>query len=126
MLVNDSQRGAYLTLKQNQEQLQRAFKFSPDSIVVSNSDSRLWVQKELKYQCPDTSDVILFLDPPYEDHRLYFDLIDLLKAQNFEGEIWLESDRLKGPKASELTGLFHSVIKTVEQGDHFVLVGKLK
>lgn len=126
VLVNDSQRGAFLTLKQNQEQLVRAFKFPSESIVTSNSDARQWVQRELKYQCPVTDDVILFLDPPYEDHKLYFELLDQLKQQQFAGEIWLESDRLKGPKTQELTGVFHSVIKTVEQGDHFVLVGKLK
>jgi 16S rRNA (guanine966-N2)-methyltransferase len=123
--ANDSMRGAFLTLKQNQEQLLKSFKFDPASIVVSNSDAKHWVQKELRYQFPETQDVILFLDPPFELHALYFEIIELLKAQNFEGEVWLESDRLKGPKLQDVTAAFHSVIKTVEQGDHFVVVGKL-
>jgi hypothetical protein len=56
---------------------------------------------------------------------LYFDVLKLLKELHFEGELWVESDRLKGPKLADLTGVFHSIIKTIEQGDHFVVVGKL-
>ena len=123
--VNDSMRGAFLTLKQNQEQLIKAFKFDPASIVVSNSDAKIWVQKELRYQFPETRDVILYLDPPFEAHKLYFEILESLKASNFEGEVWLESDRLVGPKLLDVTGAFHSVIKIVEQGDHFVVIGKV-
>lgn len=123
--LNDSMRGAFLTLKENQEKLLKGFKFDSASIVISNADAKNWVQKELQYQFPDTEDVILFMDPPYGEHQLYFDLLELLKELKFEGEIWLESDRLKGPKLDDLTGAFHSVIKTVIQGDHFVVVGKV-
>lgn len=123
--VNDSQRGAFLTLKKNQELLLAAFKFEASSIVVTNSDAKNWVQKELKYQFPETEDVIFYLDPPYEDHKLYFEIIEILKKNAFAGEVWIESERMTGPKLEELTGLFHSIIKTVEQGDHFVVLGKL-
>lgn len=123
--VNDSARGAFLTLKQNQESLMKSFKFDAASIVVSSSDATNWLQKELKYQFPVTDDAIIYLDPPYEDHKLYFELIDILKKVGFAGEVWLESDRLKGPKLDLVSGAFHSIIKTVEQGDHFVVIGKL-
>jgi 16S rRNA (guanine966-N2)-methyltransferase len=123
--LNDSLRGAYLTIKKNTDLIIKGFSFPVDAIVVSNTDAKNWVQKELKYQFPQTEDVILYLDPPYQEHALYFQILDLLKAQQFAGEVWLESDRLIGPKLSDVTGAFHSVIKTVEQGDHFVVVGKL-
>ena len=123
--VNDSMRGAFLTLKQNQEQLLKSFKFDPASIVVSNSDAKNWLQKELRYQFPETEDTIIYLDPPYENHKLYFEMLEILKTGEFKGEVWLESDRKLGPKLEEVTGVFHSVIKTVEQGDHFVVIGKL-
>lgn len=123
--LNDSMKGAFLTLKQNQEQFVRAFKIDPASVVVSQSDAMGWLQKELRYQFPETEDVILFLDPPYEQHQVYFDVLKFLKESGFAGEIWLESDRLKGPKRESLIGAFHSIIKTVVQGDHFVVVGKL-
>ena len=105
VFLNDSMRGAFLTLKDNKEKMEKAFKF--------------------KFELPETENVILFIDPPYENHALYFDLLKLLKESDFRGEIWLESDRLKGPKIDAVTGAFHSVIKTVEQGDHFVVVGKV-
>lgn len=123
--LNDSLRGAFLTIKQNQEQIIKAFKFDPSAIVVSNSDAKNWLQKELKYQFPDTQDTILYLDPPYENHKLYFELIEVLKKDGFAGELWVEGERLMSPKLEAVTGVFHSVIKTVEQGDHFVVVGKL-
>lgn len=125
VFLNDSMRGAFLTLKDNKEKIEKSFKFDPGMIKVTNLDAKAWIQKELKFELPDTENVILFIDPPYENHALYFDLLKLLKESEFKGEIWLESDRLKGPKIDTVTGAFHSVIKTVEQGDHFVVVGKV-
>lgn len=121
----DSHKGAFLTLKDNKAKLEKAFKFDSDMIGLGQTHAKNWVLKDLKYELPETKNVILFLDPPYEDHKLYFEILQSLKEQQFEGEVWVESDRLKGPKLEELTGLFHSVIKTVAQGDHFVVVGFL-
>lgn len=123
--VNDSMRGAFLTLKQNQEQLIKAFKFDSSRIVVSNSEAMHWLQKELKYQFPDTEDAILYLDPPYDNHKLYFELLETLRSGGFQGEVWVEGEKLTSPKIEQVTGVFHSIIKIVEQGDHFVVVGKL-
>lgn len=125
VFVNDSMRGAFLTLKDNKANLEKAFKFEPDMITVTNLDAKVWVQKELQYQLPDTENVILFFDPPYENHALYFDVLKTLKESNFQGEVWVEFDRLKGPKLDLVLGAFQSVIKKVEQGDHFVVVGKV-
>lgn len=125
VLVNDSQRGAFLTLQKNREDLIKGFKFDPARIVVKSLDVKALIQKELSYQLPNTEDTIIYLDPPYENHALYLEIIALLKAQGFKGELWVESDHLQGPKLEILTGAFHSVIKTVDQGDHFVVVGNL-
>ncbi len=125
IFVNDSDRSAHITLKKNKEDVIRAFKFDDKSITITSIDARKWVEKELPYQLPQTEDVILYLDPPYADHALYRDLIQALKERGFAGEVWVESDRLSGIQLAELTGLFHSVIKTVEQGDHFVVAGFL-
>lgn len=125
VFLNDSMRGAFLTLKDNKEKIEKAFKFDPSMIKVTSLDLKNWILKELPYEIPDTENVILFLDPPYKEHALYFDALKLLKEQNFQGEIWVESDHREGPKPELLTGVFHSIIKTVEQGDRFVVVGKL-
>lgn len=125
VFLNEMLRPAFFTLKDNKEKIEKSFKFDPSMTKITNLDAKNWITKELPYELPDTSNVIVYLDPPYENHALYFDVLKLLKEQGFAGEVWLETDRLKGPKQDELTGAFHSVIKTVEQGDHFVVVGKL-
>lgn len=125
VFLNDSMRPAFLTLKDNKAKIEKAFKFDPEMIKVTNLDAKNWVLKELPYELPDTENVIIFLDPPYDNHALYTDVLTQLKQMQFKGEVWLETDRLKGPSKESLTGAFHSIIKTVEQGDHFVVVGKV-
>ncbi len=123
--LNDQARGALLTLKQNQEAFVTAFKIEESRVSVTNLDAKTWITKELAYQTTDLEESILYLDPPYAEHALYFQVLEELKKMGFPGEIWLESDILKGPPTDKLSGVFHSVIKKVEQGDHFVVIGKL-
>lgn len=125
VILNDSMKGAFLTLKQNKESIMKAFKVDEDQIAVTNLEVKSWLNRELSFQLSDTKDAVLFFDPPYENHALYTEVLAILKEVNFEGEVWIESDRLKGPKKEILTGAFCSIIKIVEQGDHFVVVGKL-
>ncbi len=125
VFLNELTRPAFHILKDNKANLERAFGFEPSQITVTNLDVKAWVQRELTYQLPETDSAIFYLDPPYENHALYTDVLRLLREMGFQGELWLEADRLKGPKREDLTGAFQTVIKTVEQGDHFVLVGKL-
>jgi 16S rRNA (guanine966-N2)-methyltransferase len=123
--LNEVLKGAFHTLKDNKAKLEKAFRFDPSMVKVTNLDALAWITKELPYELPNTTNVILYFDPPYQDHRLYREVLGLLRERHFQGELWLESDQLKGPERSSLTGAFHSIIKTVEQGDHFVVVGKL-
>ena len=125
VFLNDSTKGPFLTLKDNKEKMERAFKFDPSMIKVTNLDAKNWITRELQFEVPDTENTILFFDPPYENHALYFEVLKLLKEASFQGEIWLESDKFKGPSWDQLSGAFHSIIKKIEQGDHFVVVGKL-
>ena len=123
--INEMMRQAFHVLKDNKVRLEKAFGFDQGITKVSNFEAKAWVQKELPFELPDSSRVILYFDPPYENHVLYQEVLTLLKKANFSGEVWLEADRLKGPPVETLIGAFHSIIKKVEQGDHFVLVGKL-
>lgn len=125
VLLNEMMKGAFLTLKDNKANLEKSFKFDPSMVKLTNLDARNWITRELPYELPDSSQAILFFDPPYENHTLYFEILKLLKEGGYKGEVWVEGDKLKSPKLPDLTGAFHSVIKTVEQGDHFVVVGKL-
>lgn len=125
IVLNDAEKGSFLTLKKNREDLIRAFRFAEGDILVGQLDARKWIERELTYLLPHSEHTILYVDPPYENHALYRELLTALKERQYAGEVWVESDRLKGPKLDELTGLFRSVIKLVEQGDHFVVVGHL-
>lgn len=123
VFLNDSGKFAFLTLKDNAERIKKSFQ--ADAVTLTQLDGVKWIDKELSYQIPVTDEVIIYIDPPYENHNFYFQILESLKKQNFKGEVWLESDRLKGPTLEKITGAFHSVIKTLEQGDHFVVVGFL-
>lgn len=125
VILNDSQRGAFLTLKDNKAELMRAFKVADEKISLTNLDAKVWAEKELNYQVSDAENTILYIDPPYESHQLYFQILQSLTKLQFQGDIWLESDRLKGPALIDITKAFCSVAKVIEQGDHFVVVGKV-
>lgn len=68
---------------------------------------------------------ILFLDPPYGKIDIYQEALKQLKEAGFQGELWLESDELKGMKSSMAKEHFSKILKIVEQGDHYVLVGMI-
>lgn len=124
VFCNDSARGAFLTLKGNKERLEKGFDLE-GRIKISSIDAIMWVQKELNFEVSDTENCVIFLDPPYENHQIYFGVLKALTEQGFKGEIWVESDVFKGPKKDQLTDVFKSIIKIVEHSDHFVVVGKL-
>ena len=73
----------------------------------------------------DPAKMVLFFDPPYEDGDSYRSFIELVKKYPFPGEIWIESDELKGTKSAILKTSFSSIFKEVTQGSHFILMGKL-
>jgi 16S rRNA (guanine966-N2)-methyltransferase len=125
IFLNDNGRQAQLTLKDNSAKFLKSFHVSSTSICITGSDAIKWIEKEMTYQKVSTEDAILYLDPPYKEHALYASVLNKLKEKGFEGEVWIESDRLVGPKLETLTQSFKSIIKTIEQSDHFVLVGKL-
>ena len=68
---------------------------------------------------------ILFLDPPYGKIEIYEEALRQLKEAGFKGELWLESDELKGMKSTTAREHFSKILKIVEQGDHYVLVGMI-
>jgi 16S rRNA (guanine966-N2)-methyltransferase len=125
VFLNDDHRLAFQILKENAKKLADSFKLDPSKITITGLEAMKWLSKELSHDSEQLNKAIIYLDPPYENHQLYFKVMEELRGRFFPGEIWLEADRLKGPKKDELTKAFESVNKTVEQGDHFVLVGKV-
>lgn len=124
IILNDQDRGAFQTLRKNQTDLAEKFSFPKESIHLTQLDARKWMLKEFGF-AGFTEESILYIDPPYRDHDLYAELLQELRERGFPGEVWIESDHKIGASLVVLTGAIHSVIKTVEHGDHFVLVGKM-
>lgn len=122
VVLVDSEKGAFITMKKNRDELVKKFRFDEKSIQVSQNDAMKFIDREISYYGEDS---IIFFDPPYEEHALYEAALLKLKEKGFQGEVWVEADRLKGPEREKITQVFHSIIKVVEQGDHFVVVGKL-
>ena len=122
VVLVDSDKYAFMTMKKNRDELVQKFRFDEKLIQLSQADAKKFIEREISYFGEDT---ILFFDPPYEDHALYTSALEILKERGFKGEVWVEADRLKGPDREKITQAFHSIIKLVEQGDHFVVVGKL-
>lgn len=125
LYVNDFSKPSFLTLTQNKENLLSRFDFSEQEVFVGQSKASEWIERHRGTLAENAENIIIYLDPPYENHALYFEVIELLKLKKYKGEIWIESDQFKGPSMNMITGVLYSVIKKIEQGDHFVVVGKL-
>ena len=69
-------------------------------------------------------ETVVFIDPPYEKHQIYFDLIKILKDFKFAGVIWIESDLVKGPQ-KELFLSELNVYREFSHGDAFVLMTEI-
>ena len=68
---------------------------------------------------------VLYFDPPYMNHELYWKVINLLKSKEFPGELWIESSQSKGVSLSELQGPFVEGGKVFGGKDLFIVGGKL-
>jgi len=125
IFLNEFNRNSFSTIRKNKECFLNKFTIESEKIILSNLDSLQWLKAHLKQLSSDFKDFIIYIDPPYELHQLYFDVISFLKDLEFTGELWIESDRLKG-LSEEMLGEKLSVIqKKFKQGDHFVLMGKV-
>ena len=64
---------------------------------------------------------ILFLDPPYKKHEIYWNILDQVKSMDgFSGEMWIESDEKKGITLQQLQDKCGELIKVFNQGDSYL------
>ncbi len=121
----EAQKNPYLICKHNIELLSQKYKTSTKAKLIQ-MDSIKWSASNLLGLKEKFEQTIIFIDPPYENHQLYFDALEELKKCSFTGTVWIESDKLKGLKEEILLEYLVQHKKTFIQGDHFVLIGKLK
>ena len=119
----EKDRKVFQILKGNIEKIKSTI--SGDVSAVS-SDIIKWVYnfKDIYLQlAPDErGKTTVFFDPPYEKHDLYSKICSFMLKDNewFEGQFWVESDKLKGPKLFFWDDYPESK-KKFEQGDRYIL-----
>lgn len=119
----ESARLAIKSIQENKLRFQKSYTHLGD-LNVNSMDALKWLSNYMSFELAQDENSILFMDPPYKEHALYVEILDLLKSKEFKGEVWVEADSLVGPERKELAS-YLDLTKTVEQGDHFVLIGKL-
>jgi 16S rRNA (guanine966-N2)-methyltransferase len=76
-----------------QEHYRSEYEHRPIKAVNGNMEKWLAAPQE----CISKEEAILFVDPPYEIHKLYkVDTLKLLNDPNRKAQVWIESDKDKG------------------------------
>lgn len=70
----------------------------------------------------EAANTIVFLDPPYEEKKIYQDVALPLLEQGSVGELWIESDRQKGFDQKHWGELGHPPDKVFEQGTSYIAI----
>ena len=116
--MNESNRTAFKVLEKNLERYKEKIGLDEQQVVLSNRPFGLFLQQWSER----SEDVVVYLDPPYEKHALYQEFWQAMHG--FQGEVWVESDELKGVKLIDQRQQLNEVIKEVTQGSHWMLVGR--
>lgn len=107
--------------------MENSLRFANQSIQTVNKKALEWLahfkQTYQSYDSQRQAETVLFLDPPYEDHQVYLDILRLLEEETwFCGELWLESDEQKGISEKKLPLTRGKLLKTYVQGSNYVAI----
>lgn len=97
-------------------------KFYPDEIetrriLLERGSAAAWQGRSNA-----VGETIVFFDPPYEDHKLYKDVLRKLFSMSNLAMIWVESDRQKGLTLDSIEEHGLKAQKVYEQGTSFIAV----
>lgn len=86
-----------------------------------------WILKRFKKEYEQFTQeekemTILFLDPPYEETKIYEQILKTLEGDWFKGLFWVESDTLKGVPPTYFSALDSQKIKEFYQGDSYLFI----
>jgi 16S rRNA (guanine966-N2)-methyltransferase len=118
VVLIEASRQAFSTLKKNSANLQKRM---PEAYIELHAQTcQKWLEKNLEHW--NSSQTIIFLDPPYEHKQTYFDVIRLFKECGRSGQLWLESDRQKGLLLPELEApeVLGAAKRVYKQGTSFI------
>lgn len=126
--LNEVSKAVIRILEENRESiLLRNHHKKTGEIICSHHPAERWL-KTFRSQYETFSDeqkseTIIFVDPPYSEKSVYEEIIRQLTAESwFFGQLWIESDPLKGiPKERWAEKGLHCA-KLFEQGDNYIYV----
>lgn len=125
VFFSENHRKVFEILKMNIQNVEQKYQVSRD-FYLQNMEAEKALPiflKQLREKNIE-NETVVFIDPPYEKHQVYFDLIKILKEFSFKGVIWIESDLVKGPSKEKLTSEL-SVYREFSHGDAFVLMTEI-
>lgn len=124
VVLNEAHKTAYRVLERNRGKWDERFSEGPLARLRQGPFQALLGRLAEVVPREAWPQTVLFFDPPYEEHALYEEFWRLV--QDFPGEVWLESDRLKGPALEAQRQHLSGPVKEVWQGDHWILVGRTR
>lgn len=78
--------------------------------------------REMLAGVKEQDDVVIFFDPPYQKHDLYWKFLETaIELKDVSSvEVWVESDSKKGITQAQLSEKGFDQLKTFSQGDSFL------
>lgn len=100
---------------------------SEGQIRIYPEEVTSWILKRFKKEYEQFTQeekemTILFLDPPYEETKIYEQILKTLEGDWFKGLFWVESDTLKGVPPTYFSALDSQKIKEFYQGDSYLFI----
>lgn len=126
--LNEINRHVLMSLEENRESLlvKNNHKKSGDIVCKALSALKflqIFRDDYLRLDIDQQENTVIFLDPPYSEKKIYEEIIEYLQDQNwFKGQLWIESEGLKGVKAQHWIDIKFTPVKIFEQGDNYIFV----
>lgn len=123
VILNDSHKAVARVLEKNAERWRTVVGLEEEQqLQLAQQDAIRFLERLRREQSAQEAErTVLYFDPPYEDHRLYQAFWQVIAS--YPGEVWVESEKKKGPALEEQKAYLKEVTKEVHQGTRWVLVG---
>lgn len=128
VFLNEMNRHVIKRLEENRENLILKNHHKKNGVIECSSLTaenfiKHFKTRYMNFENDQQENTVIFLDPPYSEKKIYTDIVNFLKEENwFRGQLWIESDRHKGiPHPSWINeGIVTE--KLFEQGDSYILI----
>lgn len=128
IFLNEFNRHVVKTLQENRENaILKNHHKKTGEIICSGTDAVNFIKnfkdKYLEFSNDRRENTVIFLDPPYSEKEIYKTIVKFLMDEHwFKGQLWIESDRLKGIPYQEWDQFGLKMFKLFEQGDSYIYI----